>query len=248
MKTLRAPGLLPYAAMVLWLLHVMLTPASAEMATISRLSDHLDQFHAALMEKGVSPDAKLTLATPDAAIAVAPDETLTIEGVAINVATGRFLIRARGGAGTSLIVVTGVATTPVTLPVLARAIDRNEAIGEEDIDWIDLTDARAGAYVDDAAVLIGKVARRPLPAGQPLRKADILSPVLVKRGETATIILDAPGIRLTQTAVALASGGAGDVITFRNVNSDRDVKAVVASKGIARAPFRSTQTLALLEP
>jgi flagella basal body P-ring formation protein FlgA len=237
-------------AMALRLIPVLVSPAAAESAearVTSRLADHVDVFRAALVAKGVSPDARLTLTAPDAVIETTPETPLSIESATFNAATGRFLLRARGAAGAPLIAVAGLAATPVTLPALARALDRNETIREEDIGWIELADASAVAYVDDADLLIGKVARRPLPAGQPLRKADVQSPILIKRGETATIILEAPGLRLTQAAVALGQGGAGDILAFRNINSDREIKAVVAAKGVAKAPFRPNETIAALE-
>jgi flagella basal body P-ring formation protein FlgA len=243
--------ILACAAMALRLVPVIISPAAAEAPSArvsSRLTDHIEEFRAALIAKGVSPDARLTLAAPDAAIETAPETPLTIESATFNAATGRFLIRARGGDGAPLIAVAGLAATLVTLPVLARALDRNETISEEDIGWAELPDAAAGAYVDDADLLIGKVARRPLPAGQPLRKMDVQSPVLIKRGETATIVLEAPGLRLTQAAVALGQGGAGDILAFRNINSDREIKAVVAAKGVAKAAFRANETIASLEP
>jgi len=238
------------AAAALLVIAAIASPAAAapDGALIkTRLADHVEEFRAVLAAKGVSPDARLTLAAPEAIVESAPGAPLVFESATFNPATGRFLIRARGAEGAPLIAVAGVVATPVTLPVLARALDRNEAISEEDIGWIELADARAGAFVDDADLLIGKVARRPLPAGQPLRKTDVQSPVLVRRGETATIVLEAPGLRLTQGAVALASGGAGDIVAFRNINSDREIKAVVAAKGVAKAPFRLNEAVASLE-
>ncbi len=129
MRMMRFPGLLAYAAMAMWLLHVMVTPAAAQPSAAlvqSRLADHIDQFHAALMEKGASPDAHLTLASPNAAVALADGASLALESTTFNLATGRFLIRARGAEGSPLIAVVGVAATPVTVPVLARTIERNE--------------------------------------------------------------------------------------------------------------------------
>lgn len=226
---------------------VLVTPAFGAAAQIrSPLSAHVDQFHAALAEKGASPDAHITLAAPDAVIVLDEGADPTVESATYNAATGRFLIRARGAAGTPLVAVVGVASTPKTLPVLARPIDRNETIGEEDIDWIETTAPEAAHFIDDADLVVGRIARRPLAAGQPLRKMDVAAPVLVKRGETATIVLEGPGLRLTQAAVALANGGAGDVIAFRNLSSDREFKAVVKGKSLAEAPFRRS-ALASLE-
>lgn len=237
-----------FSRVVLLLACIAATPAFAADARVrSPLSAHVDQFHAALAEKGASPDAHVALASPEAVIILEDGADPVVESATFNAATGRFLLRARGAEGTPLVAVVGVAATPVTLPVLARSIERNEAIGEEDIDWIETTGADAVQFVDDASLLVGKIARRPLAAGQPLRKTDVAAPILVKRGETATIVLEAPGLRLTQSAVALASGGAGDVVAFRNLNSDREFKAVVKGKLLAEAPFRRNAAVASLE-
>ncbi len=226
---------------------LQLLPARAVVAAPfvqTRLGDHVEELRATLVDNGVPASARITLAAPDAVILANEGEPLTIDSVSYNPATGRFLIRAHGAEGTPLIAIVGAALTPVMLPVPARAIERNEILGEEDLDWIEFADPRASAYIDDADAVIGKAARRPLSAGAPLRKADLVSPTLIKRGATATIVLEAPGLRLTQTAVALANGGAGDLIAFRNVNSDLEFKAVVVANDLAKAAFRSGANLA----
>lgn len=247
MRLIRIPGILAYVAMAMWLLQLMTSPADAAEPAASRLADHLDDIGAALIEKGAPADAKIMLAAPDAIVPVEAGEALAFESASYNKATGRFLMRTIASEGSPAIAIAGAATASVMLPVPARTIARNEIIEETDIDWVEIADARGGLFVDDADFIIGKLARRPLAAHAPLRKGDLMSPTLIKRGETATIILEAPGLRLTQAGVALANGGAGDLIAFRNINSDREIKAVVAAKGVAKAPFRSATSLASLE-
>lgn len=232
MKPLRMPGILAYAVMAMWLLQVA-APARAQ----TRIGDRLPEIQAALVGHGAPAGARVTLTAPETVLPYGDDQPITFDSVSFNPATGRFLMRAR--AGTGHVVLTGVAAVAITLPVPARDIARNELIAETDIDWIETTDPGATHYLQDANLIIGKLARRPLAARAPLRKADLAAPVLVKRGSTATIILEAPGIRLTQNAVALANGGDGDLIAFRNINSDREIKAVIIGKDLARAPFRS---------
>ncbi|MFZ5616423.1 MAG: flagellar basal body P-ring formation chaperone FlgA [Pseudomonadota bacterium] len=246
-KRARLPGILAYVATAMWLLQLAISPADAAGSVASRVFDHLDEISAALIEKGAPANAKIALAEPGAIVAVEADEALSFDSVSYNRATGRFLMRTIASEGSPAIAVAGIATASVMLPVPARTIARGEIIEETDIDWIEIADARGGFFVDDADLIIGKLARRPLAAGAPLRKADLQSPTLIKRGETATIILEAPGLRLTQAGVALANGGAGDLIAFRNINSDREIKAVVAAKGVAKSPFRSATSLASLE-
>lgn len=243
--TLRMTGraFLAAAAFTLW--HAAPAQAEAGEPVQSRLADHLPEIRAALAGKGAPAEAKITLAAPDALLM--SDGDLAIETASYNAVTGRFLVRARGEAAGPVIAIVGSALAPATLPVLLRNVARNETISETDLDWTEIIDPMAHAYLADADLIIGKTARRPLAAGAPLRRADLQAPVLVRRGETATIILEAPGLRLTQLAVAKANGAAGDVITFRNVNSEREIKATVASKGVAKAPFAASSNYSRLE-
>jgi flagella basal body P-ring formation protein FlgA len=139
------------------------------------------------------------------------------------------------------------AAPVAALPVPARDIARGEILAEGDLRWDEIATVRTGTYIDDADLIIGQSARRPLAAGAPLRKSDLAAPILIKRGAAATVVLEAPGIRLSQAAAALQSGAHGDLIAFRNLNSGREFKAVVVAKDLARAPFRTGALLAAAE-
>ena len=121
-------------------------------------------------------------------------------------------------------------------PVAARSIARGETIREGDFTWIAApTGASALAPAGDPA---GMTARRPLEPGAVIRAADVSSPTLVKRGQMTTLIAEAPGVRVTQMALAMKSGAKGDIVEFRNVNSERVVKAVVIGENLALAQQR----------
>lgn len=245
MRLQRIPDILAYAAMAMWLLQIAIAPAGATDAPSSRLAERSEEFRAALVEQGAPETIRIKFSNPEARIAVDPTTPLAIDSISFNRATGRFL--ARLSIAKAPLVIAGEAVTVATLPVPARAIARNEIIGEDDIDWIEVTDPRADLYLDDADLIIGKIARRPLAAKAPLRKLDLAAPTLIKRGDTATIVLEAPGLRLTQAAIAQASGGEGDVIAFKNVNSNREIKAVVIARGAAKAAFRAGPNFASLD-
>lgn len=249
--THRAPSAaIANALMGLWLVIVLAVPARAQDAFIpTRLADHADAIRAALIAEGAPENAALSLSAPDAEIQIAADGDLIIETVSYNRSSGRFLIRARGAPGEPLVAISGAAAASVTLPVPARDIPRGGAVSEDDIDFIEIIDGAAGRYVDDADFIIGKEARRPLTKGAPVRAADLRSPILIQRGAAATIVLESPGLRLTQVATALDSGAEGELIAFRNAASGAEFKAVVISAGLARAaPGAAAARHAALSP
>jgi len=246
MRIIRIPGILAYATMAMWLVLTFASPARAEATPRSRLADHAAEIAGALQAQGLSPDARLAFAAPDAIISAGAHEALAIQSASFNAASGRFLVRAADSAGV-VYAIAGSAAVPALIPVPVRAIARGETMTQADLDWIEIADGRATQSLADADAIIGKTARRPLAAGAPLRKGDLASPILVKRGASVTIILESPGLRLSQAGVALANGAEGDLIAFRNVNSNREIKAVVAAENLARAPFASHRSFASAE-
>lgn len=226
MRTARLSGAGAYAFIVLWLLLAMMRPLRADAAEAPqvRAADLMPAIRAALIAEGVSADAHVTLADPDARIAVAVGEP-AFDSVAYNPATGRFLIRLIGAAAPAIV---GSAREAVTLPVLIGDFRRGDVIHAEDIAFLETTEARPGEFIEDPAALEGAQARRALRAGAPLRKSDIAPPRLVGKGAVVTMLYAAPGLSLTHTGTAEADGGAGEVIAVKNLASGRVVKAAVS--------------------
>jgi len=234
----RLSGFSGIALMGLWLLLTLAAPARAGEPLIpTLLADHADAIRAALIAEGAPADAEISLSAPDAVIRISDAASFTVSSVSYNRATGRFLVRARGALGEPLVAVSGAAASPVTLPVPARDIPRGGVITEDDIDFMATTDGSSRQFIADAALMIGKETRRPLMRGEPIRASDLKSPILIKRGASVIIVLESPGLRLTQVSIALENGAEGDLIAFRNANSGTEIKASVVSPGLATAPF-----------
>lgn len=64
---------------------------------------------------------------------------------------------------------------------------------------------------------------------------DASSAVAVRRGETVTLVFEAPGITLATHARALEDGAVGEHVRFLNPASNRTVDAIVTGPGAARA-------------
>ncbi|MEL7488315.1 MAG: flagellar basal body P-ring formation chaperone FlgA [Pseudomonadota bacterium] len=238
MKAARLPGFVSYAAIGLWFLLTIAAPLSARAADAAMVTltppDLAPTIEAALAEKGLVDISHLEFENPALAIEAIVGETPVFESVSVNPASGRFLIRARANAETRPAAIAGRAVVMRRMPVLAVAIDRGAVIAESDIAYAERSDVVAGAIINDAADLIGMEARRPLPAGAPIRKTDVKAPVLVKRGAVVNVIYEQGGVRLSMQGVASAAGGAGDVVSIENTASNRAVKAIVTGQNRAR--------------
>ncbi len=126
----------------------------------------------------------------------------------------------------------GTVVETVPTPVLVRPMNRGETIRSSDV----VVEPRpkseiTGETVTDLDQIIGYSARLVLRANQPLRRADVVKPDLVKRDEFVTMMYEMPGMLLTIRGKALESGAEGDMITVLNVQSKRNVQGVVTGPG-----------------
>ncbi len=92
-----------------------------------------------------------------------------------------------------------------------------------------------GAAVTDKESLIGKVARRALLPGLPIPKNAIREPYVVLQGKTIPLIFQSGNITITGIALALESGGSGEVISARNPDSGVVIRGVIQTDGSLRA-------------
>jgi flagella basal body P-ring formation protein FlgA len=83
----------------------------------------------------------------------------------------------------------------------------------------------------DPALLPGVVAALALPAGTIFDVGNIQQPVIVKAGQTVTVIVICGGARLSINAVADETGRVGDTILLTNRSSGRRFSATVTASG-----------------
>jgi flagella basal body P-ring formation protein FlgA len=121
-------------------------------------------------------------------------------------------------------------------PVARRTIYPGDTITE---DMIVLKGADqmkgVGAFVTDSESLIGKTSRRTLLPGQPIPKVAIREAYVVFQGRTVQVIFHSGTVTITGIALALESGGAGEMINARNPDSGIIIRGVVQPDGSLRA-------------
>ena len=135
----------------------------------------------------------------------------------------------------------------VRVVVPAHDIPRGQVIAESDLTYANVAgDALIAGVVTTFAAATDMEARRLLHAGEAFRADDVRRPVVVKKGETVTMIFRAPGVELTAMGRALAEGGVGDTVMVQNPASFRMVNAVITAPGtvIASGPASPAQRTA----
>lgn len=120
----------------------------------------------------------------------------------------------------------------VRVVVPAHDIARGDTIAESDLTYATVAGgALMSGTVTNPDNVKGMEARRMLHAGETLRADDVRRPVVVSKGQTVTMIFQAPGVSLTTVGRAMSEGGVGDTVTVQNPMSFRMISAVVTAPG-----------------
>lgn len=195
-----------------------------------------------LQAKGLSGDIRIALAKRPRVMRVPQDATIMVLGLDYAPRTNRFSARI-GATGPDAddrsFRLTGRAVPVIAMPALTRTVPAGDIIEKADISWIEIEAGRLPRdALADIDAIVGKSARRPLPAGRLLRQRDVSTPVVVRKGDLVTMVVIAPGLQLSATGRVLENGGRGDLVRVMNIGSKRTVQAVVWSSGQVRIPNR----------
>lgn len=116
--------------------------------------------------------------------------------------------------------------------VLRRGITSGETISLADIS-IEKRDAAriVGAVLADPATAVGKTARRILPAGTLLSANDLVTPRLVRRGDTVPLVSRNGGLEVRMSGRALSDAGENERVSVENSSSRRVVQGIVEASG-----------------
>lgn len=129
----------------------------------------------------------------------------------------------------------GRVETTLELPVATVRLGPGAVIGASDLRMARVRTSlinREVARRPDQAV--GLQVRQQIAAGQPLPLAELMPPLLVKKGARVVMLLDSPGIALTAEGKALEAGGEGDRVRVQNPVSHAVVEAEVLADGRVR--------------
>ncbi|MGO9361718.1 flagellar basal body P-ring formation chaperone FlgA [Roseiarcus sp.] len=88
-----------------------------------------------------------------------------------------------------------------------------------------------GAFVEDRAMIVGKVARLTLLPGHAIPYAGVSNRKLVANGAEVKLVYAEGGLLIVTTGAALQDGSIGDVVRVRNSDSGVTVSGAVQPDG-----------------
>ena len=116
--------------------------------------------------------------------------------------------------------------------VLARGVAAGEVLSAADIGSVRRDTARiAGAVLSDPQSAIGRVARRAMGAGTLLSAGDLVSPRIIRRGDSVALVSRRGGVEVRVAGKALADAGEADRVPVENLSSRRVVQGVATASG-----------------
>jgi flagella basal body P-ring formation protein FlgA len=121
------------------------------------------------------------------------------------------------------------ATGPVA--VLLRDVGFGEGLKASDLVVETREVKELDGCIGNPEVVIGAVLKRSMAKGEILRDRDVQEPVLVKRGETVTLLARTAALSISTSARARDSGSRGDVVTVENLSSRQLIQARVVGLG-----------------
>ena len=119
--------------------------------------------------------------------------------------------------------------------VLGNPVGRGQVIRESDLRLEPRDVGRLnGGYIGDPRDVVGLEARMPLRAGFVLSSKVLMSPKLVRRGQTVTLLAQSQGFEVRSAGRALQDGVAGEQISVENLGSNRIIQGIVAESGLVQ--------------
>lgn len=133
--------------------------------------------------------------------------------------------------------IAGSVRADVPVAVAARKLRRDDVIAEDDLVMREknIADLRRPCLDPESAV--GKRVRRTVAMGQTVEKNDLDAPVLVKRREVVTMVLDQGPMRIRARGMATVNGKKGEMIPVQNMRSKREVICEVTGRKQVRVEF-----------
>jgi flagella basal body P-ring formation protein FlgA len=113
-----------------------------------------------------------------------------------------------------------------------RSLNAGEIVQPTDLAWIK-TAAAPNDSPNDADMVIGQAAKRPLRAGAVVQSRDVGAAIIIKPGDVVIVTYAAEGISLTLEGKAMAAAGVGESLPVMNTNSKKIIQAMVTGPGAA---------------
>ncbi len=128
--------------------------------------------------------------------------------------------------------VAGQAQALREVAVLARDVERNEALREGDLTFVMRPVQMVGVDPLGRTKDLGDLLpRRGLKAGEVLQKADLARPMLVEKNQIVHVSYSGNGLALSMRGRVQQSGARGETVQVMNMQSKRMIEGVVVGPG-----------------
>ncbi len=147
----------------------------------------------------------------------------------------RWLARGLAGAVVACAGLSPAAAANIELPVPKITIYPGDAIARDQLEnKLFGPGAERLPVIRTPDAALGKVARRTLVAGRPIPTAWLRDPDVVRQGKPVRIIYSDGPLTISAVAMPLQSGGVGDTLSLRNIDSGIIIKGIVDADGTVR--------------
>lgn len=112
-----------------------------------------------------------------------------------------------------------------------RPLSKGHLIQKNDVllKKINVTNLRS-AYLTRPDTAINKVLKRRINEGSVISVNNLSEPILIKRGDSVTILAKTNGFEISMKGTALVNGGQGDKIKVRNTRTKKVIQATIVDK------------------
>ena len=129
----------------------------------------------------------------------------------------------------------------IEIPTLGRRLLKGDLIKQEDLEWVEIPENKLrDGTVREKGKLIGKILKRRLSVGRPIKERDVSMPRIIDKGNLVEMIYKSGNIELKTNGRALENGAVGDVIRLRNESSGKIINAEVQPSGVVIVNYGST--------
>lgn len=133
--------------------------------------------------------------------------------------------------------VTAQVDLSVRAVVAARPLSRGHVLAEDDVSLSMVPFAQARGALTDPAMVLGNAVKNNLNAGEPISERNLTKSLMVRRGDTVTIVAQAGGLKVTASGQARQDGALGDTVSVTNLNSNKNVAGRVIGPNLVEIVF-----------
>ena len=135
------------------------------------------------------------------------------------------------GKDVSRVRLTAQVDLSVTALVAARALPRGHVIADVDVSLTQVPYAQGKGALTDPEVAVGSTSRTNILQGEAIKDRHLTKSIMVRRGDTVTIIAQNGPLRVSASGVSKQDGALGDTISVINQDSKKTVAGKVIAPG-----------------